>query len=374
VGALASDRLSKLRHFLETDPSNWNLRADVFDAALEAGEFELAKNELARALAERPGDPGWLHREGVLQLARREFESARSTFQALIAAGHDAPGIRYNLAFADFSLGRHEAAVELLEPMLAMQESALMALPLWLRCHHHLDQSPKALEAFRAIVKDARSAPEAAGLASLMAYDEGIVSDAARWSAAALQGRPDQVEALVTQGSLALGHQDVPRALAAFELALARSPADGRIWSGVGIARMMTLDLPAAREAFRRAVTTMTDHQGTWVALGWCHLFLNEPAAAREAFEAALALDQNFAEGHGGLAVALARLGRTDDARREIQFAERLDPSGLSSKYAKAVLSGEALDRAAMQRLTSEALQHAQAVRSARLGPREPIN
>lgn len=53
-----------------------------------------------------------------------------------------------------------------------------------------------------------------------------------------------------------------------------------------------------------------------------------------------MALDRNYGESHGGVAVVAALLGRNSDAKASIQRALRLDPESLSAKYAQMVLSG----------------------------------
>lgn len=60
--------------------------------------------------------------------------------------------------------------------------------------------------------------------------------------------------------------------------------------------------------------------------------------AAHAAFEKALAIDRNFGETHGGLAIVAALQGREADAHLGIKRALRLDPQALSPRYADMVL------------------------------------
>jgi Flp pilus assembly protein TadD len=78
--------------------------------------------------------------------------------------------------------------------------------------------------------------------------------------------------------------------------------------------------------------------------------------AAQLAFENALDLDRNFGESHGGLAVVQALRGQTEEAEESIRRAHKLDPQGLSARYAQAVLSGDAADPAKFQAIVREAL------------------
>ncbi len=61
-------------------------------------------------------------------------------------------------------------------------------------------------------------------------------------------------------------------------------------------------------------------------------------AGAELAFDRVLALDRNFGETHGGLAVIAALQGREVDARASIKRALRLDPQSMSTQYAQMLL------------------------------------
>jgi tetratricopeptide (TPR) repeat protein len=353
----AASTLQRLQEYLKADPGNWNLRAELFDTALAAGAADLARVQLDLALRDRPDDAAWRHREATLLLATRQYAQAQAALEALIAAGHDAPAIRYNLGFALFSQGRLDAASETLAPLLALpDDTGGIAWVLWLRCMHRLYRQQQALAAFAAEAERRAMPPDAWGVAALMAFDDERVGDARAWSERALQGRPDQLEGLVTRGSLALAVPDAAGAIRAFEAGLALNPSDGRTWSGLALARMLKIDLPGALQAFQKAVSTMPNHVGTWLAYGWCQLMTKDPRAARASFEEAMRLDRNVAETHGGLAVALARLGEEARAREEIEIALRLDPKNLSVRYAQTLLSGEAGDAEAFTRVARRVL------------------
>ena len=349
----SSPAVARLREYLLRDPENWNLRADLFDAALAAGELETARAEVERALAARPADAAWRNRQSMLLLATRQYPQAQAALEALIAEGHGNPVVRYNLAYALFAQGQLEPASALLEPLLAQtDESVGLAWTLWLRCQHRLDRLKEAVDAFAAALATQRPMPpDAFGAASLMALDEARLDEARAWSERALRGRTDQLEALATRGTLALAEQDAPSSLRWFDAALRVNPKDGRTWSGVAFARMLQMDFAGAQDAFRKAVANLPGHVGTWVGFGWCQFLANRIDDARASFEEALRLDRNFAESHGGMAVVLAKMGETQRARNEIEIALRLDPKSLSARYAEAMLNGQTSDPKAFLRM-----------------------
>jgi Flp pilus assembly protein TadD len=58
----------------------------------------------------------------------------------------------------------------------------------------------------------------------------------------------------------------------------------------------------------------------------------------RSGIAQALALDRNFAESHGGLAVVAVLQGREEEARASLKRALRLDPQAMSAQYAEMLL------------------------------------
>jgi Tfp pilus assembly protein PilF len=136
-----------------------------------------------------------------------------------------------------------------------------------------------------------------------------------------------------------------------------RSPDDGRVWSALATAWMMQGDVERAQIAFLRAAELLPAHIGTWLALAWCQILRQDLAAARHSLNTALELDRNFGETHGALAVVAALQGQEEEARQAIERAKRLDRSGLSARYAEAVLSGQARDPVAVQALARRLLQ-----------------
>lgn len=333
--------LSRLQGYLDQDPGNWNLRAQVFDVALAAGAAAAAAEQVERALRERPGDAPWRNRHALLLLATGRHAEAQAELESLVAEGHRDPVVEYNLAFALFEQGSLEAATERVAPLRdGPTPEAGRAWALWLRCQHRLNRLEEALEQVDAHAP--QFSPEAWGVASLLAVDGGRLDSARAWSERAIAVQPDQLEAVAARATLALGDLDAQGATALFTRALQAHPTEGRCWSGLGYARLLARDLTGADEAFRKAVAHMPNHIGTWIAWGWCRVMAGQPEAAREAFEAAVRLDRNFGESHGALAVALARLDLVDQARREVEIALRLDREGASVRYARALLDGKA--------------------------------
>lgn len=364
----ARQRFDRLWQFLAQDPHNPALMADTFDAALAAGAWAEAATLIERgthALGAHDATQAaaWRFRQATLLLAQRAYDEAQQVLEALAASEGPHPAIAHDLAWIAFCTQDYASCRARLAPWIESPEytaapEALVPLHcLWLRTLHRLGAHEDALTWAR--LQPALS-PAAAGVASLIAVDAADFALAQRWSDAALAQPDPSHEALVARATVALSQRDAHTAQRLLDVAMQRHPNDGRTLSALAFLALQTLDLATARQRFEIAVQRLPEHIGTWHGLGWTCLMQQDFTQARSAFETALALDHNFAESHGALAVALvlgsAHTGQMTNALREdasasIERALRLDRSCLSARYAQALLNGEVNDAAAIRRL-----------------------
>ena len=342
----AQARLARLANYLARDPDNLSLRADIFDTALSAGVFDEAQRQAVWALTRNPADFAWRHRLVLLDMAREEWDEARALLASLESEGLGGPVVRYNLAYVDFAQGRFADAEAKLAPLVDDAiEQVPEGLAVLVSCQHRRGAPDEAIATFSRHAPRLQAVSAAAlGAASLAAIDADAASAAAAWADQALLGDPRQAEARVAKATLLLGLRDAAGALALLSDVLARKPRDGRALSTTAMAEMLAGRMPAARLLFERAVEAMPGHIGTWLGYGWCQLFMKDTAGARAAFERALALDANFGESHGAMAVVEALESHEEAARAAIRRARGLDPRGLGAAYAQGLLDGETQD------------------------------
>jgi tetratricopeptide (TPR) repeat protein len=357
----ARERLDRLEAFLAQDAGNGPLRADAFQAALQCGEWDRARDHLDQGRTGHPSDAGWRLREADWLLAQARHAEALALLQVLRADA--APGsaldraIVQDLGFIAFSQGRPADAVATLRPLAGSEEQAQAGLQqLWLRALHHAGEVEEACAWAAQCEARGQLDAGAAGIAALAAIDAGDFAAAQRWVRSAEAGGASNMETLVARSSVALAVPDPALAHRLAQEATRMNPRDGRAWSAQAFAELLGGELGAARASFRQALSFMPQHIGTWHGQGWTQILQRDLAAARESFAQALALDRNFAESHGGLAVVLALQGDGARAREHIALAQRLERADLSSRYAQAILDGEAQDAQAIQRLAHRLL------------------
>lgn len=367
--AAVRQRLGRLEGFLRADPSNGALLIDAFETALSCGEWERARFHLQHGQTLKSEPLAWQLREGDFWLAQQRYDEALGVLEALEETPVPPIGfaevLLHNLAFIAFRRGQYADCVARLAPTLEasaegtsqpgnLPVAATRALQqLWLRALHHDNQIDRAMTWAHAAEQRGVLDAQAAGVASLIAIDASDFGAAQRWSGFSLGNdapADHPVEALVAQASVALAARDAVRAGQLADAALQRQPGDGRAWSTRGFAALLAGDLAAAYSAFRQATSAMAAHIGTWHGLGWTQILQGDLAGARASFDTALALDRNFAESHGGLAVVLAMQSLRQEAEEHSELALRLDKSNLSGRYAQALLSGEVKDARDLQR------------------------
>lgn len=355
--AQAKARLARLNGYLQSDPTNAELLADVFASALFCNEWELANSCLQAGRSNHPQDLGWLLREGELLLARGLLEPAREFFSQLRERA-DLPGnfldvVAHNLAFVEFQSGNFQACLDILSPYAngpaatgkAAVWQAIQAL--WLQALHHRYELDKALEWARRLDAQGSLGLQARAIAALIAVDADDLDCARAWAAVATQSAADcPAQGWVAAASVSLRDRQAQSAIDFAAKALELKPNDGRAWSAMAFGHMLNQNLQEAGKAFRTALEAMPGHIGTWHGYAWTMMLLSESDAAAQGFESALELDRNFADTHGGLAVVKVQQGLPEQARECAARALRLDPDNIPAQYATALLAGRIRDAA----------------------------
>lgn len=331
------DRVTRLAHFVASDPQNLPLACDFVDAVIAEGRWDDSRS-LVDSLRETHGaQQEFLRRVARFDLLTGRLELARAANCELLARDPADPVARHDLAFLELSVGNPQAA----EQLLADGQGAMRGTPelavLWARVAYLQRQPAEALTRLR-LVNDGAERPSALALEALIRWDEGENAAALALAQRALQRSPRETDALLVAASAALVERDGRQALAFISPLVASQPQHGRALSVFGQALLLVGDMGGAREALARAVQFMPDHIGTWHVLAWIHLLAGEVAEAHAAYEAAYAIDRNFGETHGGLGLVHVLRGENEEAQAAIRRAQRLDPNSATAMFARYLL------------------------------------
>jgi tetratricopeptide (TPR) repeat protein len=359
----AATRLERLTTYLEQDPANPNLLAEVCDAAIACGQHERARHYVQTAKQLGFDSAQWMHRSARIAIATRELDQAVSLLEALREGTGEHPVLDHDLGYVLLLRGDFEDCLQLVQPWLARATSLgpeeLQALQvLWLRAVHRLERLEEALSWAREQDAAGMLQPAAKGAASLIAVDAEQLEFARQLANEALGADAVQVEALVARASVGLaageGAQHTTEPL---QRALQQNPEDGRTWSLLAMISLKEQKLDLAASQLERAVQYTPDDIDAWHALGWTRLLRGDRDGALAAFRRALELDPEFAESHAAMGLMLLLSGDSVQAQQHLEVADRLDPANVTGQYARAMLSGEARDLTALQEVASRLLK-----------------
>lgn len=331
-------RAALLAGFADRDPENPVLLCDLLDELLVAGRLDEAAARISKISSALRESPGVRFREARCALLSGDTKTTITLLQSLIGNMDTVPaGVVHDLAYAQFVEGRGEEALQTLARAHDVDGDMVALALLKARILHRQKQLEAALEVLAPIQSGARL-PEVQGVRALLWLDIGDTTRASEQAELALKADPDQHEAGLVRGTVALWSQQLLESTAAFQRVLSRHPESGRAWLGLGQNVMLRGDVPAARSLLERASTEMPDHIGTWHALAWCQLMEGDLAGAKHSFDKAFILDRTFGETHGGFALVHALRFERKEAEESIKRAMRLDPQGRAARYAQSVL------------------------------------
>lgn len=322
--------LSRLLSFLEKDPENPHLLTDASWAAYHAQDVELANRLIERVRGPLP--PSLLHLKGLLALTNQRYGDAAEVFRELRAGGQDTPAIRFNLAWAEAMQEHFQEAFDLLDD--AALDVAPLAPMLKIRAMHHLGLYEEALTCGHKLVQRFPDNGALMGALATLALDAENADLARQYAERA----GDNAEGRAVLGFLTLGAHDASHSLEIFDKAIATTPNNARAWIGKGLGLLVSGQPAEGAKALDHGATLFKDHVGSWIAAGWAYFVAGEYGKARERFDRAMAVDPNFSECHGGLAVLDIAEGRLDEAKREAEIALRLDRNCFGGALAKSLL------------------------------------
>lgn len=351
------DRLARLTELLQRDPTNTLLLADVADAALAAGIFRDAELHIEAGICEEGATAAWLFRKSRLRIAQRRLEEARVLLNKLKQTVAPDPAIDHDLAYICFLDGDFAACAQMLEPWLAPKTGADAAVgaiqALWLRAKHHQDGLQEAWAWIEAS-GTASLAPVAAGVASLIAADLEQMAAADAMSSAALQADPYHAEALVARACVALAARQMPQARALLGRVTRKHPHQARAWSTLGFLDLLEMNPAGSHSDFTKALELAPRDLASLIGQGWACILQNDLERAAQAFKAAVEIDSEYAEGHGGLAVVSALTGYHAVSAEHADRARKLQPGSVAARYAQALATGNADGLKGVQRIAAQ--------------------
>lgn len=329
-----SNRLTRLLGYLEQDPGNLALLRDASNMALEEGCWDEARALVASALALMSEDPVSRYRMAVILAHDGDVAGSLALTQALLDEGSHQDAVLFQHARALILAGRHADAEPVLEGLLPRAGQLPEFAYLYVRALHGAGRIEDAIEVAIGLGED----PLAQGMLSLLYTDVDRLQEGAALAATVLAAHPENIDALISAGTVSLAMEEADSALPYFERAVHSHADSGRAWMGIGLARMSSHDLPGAREAFEKTVRLMPAHLGAWNTLAWIQILQQDHAAAEATLQTALRINRNFGETHGTIAVLRVFEQQWAEAKKHADLAVRLQSDSFAGRFAQALL------------------------------------
>lgn len=341
----ALQRLERLRGYLQHDPGNLALLADVSDLQLHEGQWDAAKGTLLQIMEAEPDNALARYRLAVAERALGNVQQALHQLQILMQTGFNAPVVRLEAASAHAQAGDWATAAKQLEDLNAEALPNTLGDSVWLlrlRAYHHqgdLEAALKEAESWQR-ARPVNSMP-VTGLAAMatLNLDAGRLDALAQVLGHCKESQRDgNAELLAAEGFLALSEGETALAAEHFARSSKLQPNGGRSSLGSGLALAMQGNHQQAIAALHEATRVAPTHLGSWHALAWIQLLNNDIAGAAASFAGALEQDRNFGDTHGGLALIAALRGQKSAAAEHLAIARRLDRRSMNAVLAQLLL------------------------------------
>ena len=158
-----------------------------------------------------------------------------------------------------------------------------------------------------------------------------LLAPAAEKFSSAYELAPNLTIAKVNQGIALLYLQQLPEAQKALELAAAKTPGDPHAWYALGLLYHNQNEPQKAAAALQKVLAIDPSDPDTLYLLGSLQMELHDLSAAVADFQKALKVDPQHASAQFGLARALQRQGKVDEARAALGRFQHITSSHLGS-------------------------------------------
>jgi predicted Zn-dependent protease len=298
---------------------------DQIRQMIDRGHATEALKQLDVLAAQHPVPVGVERVRGLALYSQDRFAEADSAFaNALNADARDEEATQMR-GLTLFRLGKPSDAIPLLEAAhnwtseTKVDPNYVLAL-----CYLDTRRYDDARHAFATQYGFGPDSASAYLLAARMMLRREYVPVAQEFARKALQLDPQIPLAHALLGEIALAGEHIDDAVSEFEKERLRNPLDGSVYDRLGDAYTRAGDYVKAQQALQRALLLEPNSTGPYILLGKVLLKRQQPSGAVMYLERAERMDPSNYMTHSLLGQAYRALGRTEDASRETQMAQKI--------------------------------------------------
>jgi predicted Zn-dependent protease len=292
---------------------------------IDRGQTAEALKELDAVAMKQPVPPGVNRLRGVALYSQNRFAEADAALASALKQDPRDQESTQMRGLTLFRLGRSADAIPLLEaahnwtPQTRVDPNYVLAL-----CYidiHNYDNARKAFAIQYGFPPDSASAYL---LAARMLFRRDYRPIAQQFAHKAIELDPQLPLAHMLLGEMALASEHLDEAIAEFEKERTHNPLDGYVYDRLGDAYTRNGDNVKAQQSLQQALLLEPNSTGPFILLGKVLLKQNDPANAIMYLERAERMDPGNFITHNLLGQAYRSIGRSDDASREFQAAQKL--------------------------------------------------
>ena len=292
---------------------------------IDSGHPEEALKRIEILRAEQPVPKGLDRLQGTALYAQGRVQEASAAFAAAVKADAKDDESRQMLGLTLYRLGKPAEAIPYLQSAHQWTEqtktdpSYVLAL-----CYMDTRRYDDARSAFAAQYGFAADSASAYLLAARMLLRREYVPVAQEFARKALALNPELPLAHQLLGEVALAGEHLDEAIRELEMEKARNPLNGGVYDRLGDAYLRAGQYEMAQQSLQRALLLEPNSTGPYILLGKALLKRQDAANAATYLERAVKMDPANFMSHSLLGQAYRLMGRTEDASRETQTAQKI--------------------------------------------------
>jgi tetratricopeptide (TPR) repeat protein len=290
------------------------------EAALRAGELDRATAAFRKVLAADPGAAGAYANLGVIAMRRQQWGQALEMLQKAERLAPNVAGIRLNIGLVYYRQNEFRAAIEPFESVVREQPGSVQARYLLGLCYFFTERYGDAVTTLDPIWEAESGDLNYLYVLGNAANKAGQSDVEERALTRFVELGRDTAEYHLLMGKAALNREENDKAIAQAAELDSRLPF---VHFNLGLAYLARADFEKARDEFLRDAEIEPDVAFDYDRLGVVYSYLQEDAKAEGSFKRALRLDAHLSSSYFGLARVYQRerkfslaLGAVDEALR----------------------------------------------------------
>jgi len=334
--------------------------------AITAGKLPRAETDLQTVLRTTPDDYRALDLLGVVRVLQHRDVEAEKLFRRAVQRKADFAPAHAHLGLLYFQQGRADDAVPQLREALridsartdasnalvqilrgqsktaAVAGDSARALSLLREVRDYAPDDPDvqfelgtmalqlslwddAIAAFQQTLKLRQNDPVALYSLGRAFLGEWKFEDARQQFARYVEARPDDASGYCALGMTFAALENTHAAREQFERSIALAPEQTESYFRLGLIELNMKDLDAAAANFRHVLTQDSKHAGALSGLGRVSFEQKRYSDAIDLLQRAISVDDSLREAHYYLGLTFARVGRREEAGRQLEISTRLE-------------------------------------------------